>query len=216
MSYGDSSQRGETRRCDCFQRSSNVAARSTRSRSLSPSRGETRRYGCFSRPSDSDARSTQSRSLSPLSGERVGVRGKRRSKARALRRHSTDAEHALWFRLRDRRLSGLKFRRQHPIGRYYADFACPECRLVVELDGGQHAYQEKYDRRRSEYLQRRGWRVVRFWDDEVLTEVETVLEVILRRAQAPSITTLWTRDGHRTHSAPAIGPRDFSPGPRRP
>ena len=144
------------------------------------------------------------------------MRGEQHSKARALRRHSTDAEHALWFRLRNRRLSGLKFRRQHPIGRYYADFACPEGRLVVELDGGQHAYQKDNDNRRSEYLQCRGWRVVRFWDDEVLTELETVLEVVLCRARAPITTTLSTRVGGRTHSAPVRDRCGFSPGTRTP
>jgi very-short-patch-repair endonuclease len=107
------------------------------------------------------------------------VRGEQPTEARELCAKSTEAEHALWFRLRDRRLGGFKFRRQHRIGRYYGDFACIETRLVVEVDGAHHSRQAEYDRRRTASLHDRGWRVVRFWDDEVLTRVDDVLEVIL-------------------------------------
>ncbi|MBK7332552.1 MAG: endonuclease domain-containing protein [Betaproteobacteria bacterium] len=84
----------------------------------------------------------------------------------------TDAEQRLWHRLRGAQLHGCKFRRQHPIGPWFADFACIERRLVVELDGGQHAERAAYDRRRTEWLRLAGWRVARFWDNEVLNEMD--------------------------------------------
>lgn len=103
--------------------------------------------------------------------------------ARRLRRDSTDAERALWFHLRDRRLVNLKFRRQHAIGRYTVDFACIECRLVVELDGGQHLEARRYDDARTASLEERGWRVLRFWDRDVLLQPTAVPEAILAAAR---------------------------------
>jgi very-short-patch-repair endonuclease len=96
---------------------------------------------------------------------------------RALRRRETDAERALWWLLRDRRVSGLKFRRQHSVGRYVVDFFCLECGVAVELDGGQHFTEEgrAYDQKRTEYLQARGVRVVRFSNREVFEEMEGVV-----------------------------------------
>jgi len=102
-----------------------------------------------------------------------------KNRARELRRQMTDAEALLWHHLRNRQLSGSKFRRQHPIGQYYADFACPEKKLVIEVDGGQHATNEDADKRRSESLAASGYRVLRFWNHDVLTDVETILEKIL-------------------------------------
>ena len=99
--------------------------------------------------------------------------------ARKLRRGSTDAEQRLWHRLRGARLHGCKFRRQHPIGPWFADFACIERRLVIELDGGQHAERAAYDRRRTEGLRLAGWSVARFWDNEVLNDMDAVLERIV-------------------------------------
>src|SRR5438132_13832939 len=96
--------------------------------------------------------------------------------ANRLRRDQTDAERKLWMRLRDRQLNGLKFRRQQPIGRYIVDFFCAEYRLVIELDGGQHVDQIQADKRRTEFLNKVGYRVLRFWDHEVLTEPEAVLQ----------------------------------------
>lgn len=87
----------------------------------------------------------------------------------------------LWHHLRDRRLSGFKFRRQVPVGPYFADFCCAEQRLIVELDGGQHVEQQAYDAERSLYLREQGFTVLRFWNDQVLQETEAVLEEILRQ-----------------------------------
>ena len=98
--------------------------------------------------------------------------------ARELRRNMTKAERRLWRRLRGEQL-GVKFRRQQPIGRYIVDFVCLERRLVVEVDGGQHDGSE-YDRERDEWLEREGYRVVRFWDNEVMKEIEVVMEEIAR------------------------------------
>jgi very-short-patch-repair endonuclease len=106
--------------------------------------------------------------------------------ARALRRNSSDAELRLWYHLRDRRLDGAKFRRQFPVGPYIADFACIEAMLIVELDGGQHSEQVERDAARTEYLERRGYRVVRFWNDEVFTELEGVLMLIRRALRNPA------------------------------
>ena len=82
-------------------------------------------------------------------------------RARALRQAMTDAERRLWFHVRNRHLAGYRFRRQHPIGPYFADFACVERRLVVELDGGQHVAGYEADGRRTAHLNGRGWRVIR-------------------------------------------------------
>ncbi len=99
--------------------------------------------------------------------------------ARRLRRNPTAAELRLNLLLRARRLGGFKFRRQFPIGDYIADFCCYERRLVIELDGGQHAERDKSDRPRTEFINRERFRVLRFWNSEVLTETEGVLEAIL-------------------------------------
>ena len=104
----------------------------------------------------------------------------RRDRARALRRTSTDAERRLWYQLRGNRFLDTSFRRQYPIGDFIVDFACRELALVVELDGGQHAERERFDARRTIELERRGYRVVRFWNNEVLLRIEDVLEELRR------------------------------------
>lgn len=101
-----------------------------------------------------------------------------RRHARGLRRRQTDAERRLWHALRNRALERRKFRRQHPIGNYIVDFVCLDAQLVIELDGGQHLEQAMYDQGREAYLKMRGFRVLRFWDDEVLKNLQPVLEVI--------------------------------------
>jgi very-short-patch-repair endonuclease/TusA-related sulfurtransferase len=96
-------------------------------------------------------------------------------RARALRRDQTDAERRLWRRLRDRQIEGAKFRRQHPVGPFIADFCCPERGLVIEVDGGQHAERAEADDRRTAFLVRHGYRVLRFWSNEVLQQMDAVL-----------------------------------------
>jgi adenine-specific DNA-methyltransferase len=102
--------------------------------------------------------------------------------AREMRHAPTDAERRLWYFLRDRRLGGYKFRRQHPVGNYIADFACIEGRLIVELDGGQHAeiFQQEKDKVKTAFFTERGFRVSRFWNHQVLNDTQAVLEEILR------------------------------------
>ena len=91
---------------------------------------------------------------------------------------STDAERLLWSGLRDRRLLGLKFRRQAPIGRFIVDFVCPEKRLIVEIDGGHHQEQRMSDASRTAWLSSRGFRVIRYWNNEVLEDIDSVMESI--------------------------------------
>jgi len=93
----------------------------------------------------------------------------------------TDAEQLLWRHLRSRTMNGLKFRRQHRIGSFIADFACVEKKLIIEVDGGQHA--ENHDASRTAYLNSVGWTVIRFWNNEVLLETESVLEAVYNRIQ---------------------------------
>jgi uncharacterized radical SAM protein YgiQ len=99
-------------------------------------------------------------------------------RSRDLRRESTDAERHLWRHLRRRQIAGARFRRQHPLGPYIVDFVSLDHRLVVELDGGQHADQRAYDEARSQWLDGRGFRVIRFWNHEVFQETEAVLQTI--------------------------------------
>ncbi len=101
-----------------------------------------------------------------------------------MRSVATDAEMRLWYRLRDGRLDGLKFRRQVPIGNAIVDFACFEHTLVVEVDGGQHAENIR-DQRRDDELSRRGFRVLRFWNSDVRTNIDSVLAAI-RQAAVPN------------------------------
>jgi very-short-patch-repair endonuclease len=118
-------------------------------------------------------------------GERIEVRGMEKRHtlvelARQLRRSQTEAERVLWGRLRNRQLEGVKFRRQQPIGRFIVDFASLEQDLVIEIDGGQHAREpdQTNDRERASWLEQQGYRVLRFWDNEVLMNLECVLERI--------------------------------------
>lgn len=100
--------------------------------------------------------------------------------ARQLRKNLTDAEKKLWRHLRLKSIGGNKFRRQHPIGTYIVDFVCLEKRLIVELDGGQHGEQIAYDNERTQWLESCGYRVLRFWNNEVFEDVEVVVEVIVK------------------------------------
>jgi len=102
-----------------------------------------------------------------------------------LRTHQTDAEKSLWHALRNRRLAGFKFRRQHPITPYIVDFVSLEHRLIIELDGGQHAGRQEYDDERTSVLHAQGFRVLRFWNHQVLANREDVLEMILQKLSTP-------------------------------
>src|SRR4030042_480184 len=107
--------------------------------------------------------------------------------ARNLRQSSTDAERLLWRHLRDRRLGGFKFRRQTPIGSYIMDFVCFESKAVVELDGSQHAEDEHAikDCKRDEWLGSQGFKVLRFWNHEVIGNIDGVLKRIMEECQGP-------------------------------
>jgi len=98
------------------------------------------------------------------------------SKARQFRKEQTDAERVLWQKLRNRGLGGYKFRRQVSIGPYIVDFFCQSTRLVVEGDGGQHVDREDYDKQRDQFLHENGHEVVRFWNNEILGNLDGVLE----------------------------------------
>jgi very-short-patch-repair endonuclease len=99
-----------------------------------------------------------------------------RDNAKRLRREMTDAARRLWKYLRAGRLEGFKFRRQHPVPLYVLDFCCVEAGLAIELDGSQHS--ETRDASRSRYLESQGWRIVRFWDNDVLNKTDAVVEAI--------------------------------------
>ena len=109
--------------------------------------------------------------------------GMGQTRARLLRKAMTDAERALWARLRLRQLGGVKFRRQHAIGPYIVDFVCFEKRLVIEVDGGQHGMRTALDARRTDWLASQGFRVLRFWNHHVLQEIEAVQELIWEEVQ---------------------------------
>lgn len=105
--------------------------------------------------------------------------------ARQLRNTATHAEQVLWRYLRNRQLQGIKFRRQYPIAGHVADFASPQARLVIELDGGQHLEQQAYDTERSRKMAANGYRIIRFWNDDVLLRIEDVVDEILRVLTQP-------------------------------
>ena len=102
------------------------------------------------------------------------------TRARRLRNNSTDAERRLWYFLRNQQLAGHKFRRQYPLAGYIVDFVCVPARLMVELDGGQHLEAVAYDQQRTEALHGEGYRVLRFWNDDVLLRAEDVVAEIFR------------------------------------
>lgn len=105
--------------------------------------------------------------------------------ARKLRRAMTDAEIRLWSRIRNRQLLGFKFRSQMPIGKHVADFGCEQARLVIELDGGQHADNEA-DAERTAVIEAAGYHIIRFWNHDVLANTDGVLEEIARTLRASS------------------------------
>ncbi len=122
-----------------------------------------------------------------------------RQRARALRKNQTAAERRLWSAIRNRRLAGCKFRRQHPINNFIVDFACLERKLVIEVDGGQHAEEIKKDAERTTALEKVGFRVLRFWNHDVLKNMDAVLETILANLEG---------DAPSPHPSPPEGERE--------
>jgi very-short-patch-repair endonuclease len=111
-----------------------------------------------------------------MTARRINLRAT--TNARTLRLNLTDVERILWRALRDKQLDGHRFRRQHPVWRYITDFACIEKKLVIELDGGQHQEQLAYDGQRTDFLQSLGWRILHFWNNDVLNNLVGVLTTI--------------------------------------
>jgi very-short-patch-repair endonuclease len=136
------------------------------------------------------------------------------ARAQTLRALSTEAEKKLWYRLRDRRLGGAKFVRQAPIGPYFADFACRACKLVVELDGSQHV-DNVYDDKRDAHLIALGYRVLRFWNADVLGAIDDVCETIVAAVEGrlepfERFKGLTTEGGSASHPA-GLRPATFPP-----
>ena len=152
--------------------------------------------------------SLRERSDAVASGRGSFVNAETTQHARQLRERQTRAESLLWSALRAKRLCGLKFRRQHPIGPFIADFACIERDLVVELDGGYHDHQHENDLSRQRYLQDHGWSVIRFANEDVLDDVEGVAISIAQhlglnfniRKRKPAIS------GMKVRKKPSPGP----------
>ena len=109
-------------------------------------------------------------------------------KARELRKNLTEAERTLWKYLRLRQFDGNKFRRQQPIGKYIVDFVCFEKKLIVEVDGGQHNEQVIYDSERNEWLKKQGFRILRFWNNQILKEIDGVEGGIMEALSSYSYT----------------------------
>ena len=100
--------------------------------------------------------------------------------AKQLHRNMTPAEVKLWARPRAHRLEGIHFRNQHAIGNYVVDFCAPRKKLIIELDGSQHFEQERYDKERTKYLQSKGYTVLRFWNNDVMKDIESVIRAIIQ------------------------------------
>jgi very-short-patch-repair endonuclease len=137
-------------------------------------------------------------------------------RARQLRREATDAEKLLWRALRSK-LSAYKWRRQMPVGPYFADFACFAEKLIVEIDGGQHADCAPYDERRTRFIEAHGYRVLRFWNNDLMTNGDGVLERILESlSQGGKKEQRELRNGKDVQSAspsqPAVGPLPLPAG----
>ena len=105
--------------------------------------------------------------------------------AKELRHNPTDAETRLWQRLKEMQPAGIRFRRQHPLGNYIVDFACIPAKLVIEVDGSQHMNENRqdYESKRTAYLESQGFRVLRFWDNDVLLDTESVAGNIFEAVQ---------------------------------
>ena len=120
-----------------------------------------------------------------------------RLRARALRHNATDAEKLLWHRIRMWQVESCKFRRQQPLGTYIVDFVCLEKRIVVELDGGQHAEQNEYDSKRDAWLRDQGFTVLRFWNHDVLQKIESVADKIYQTVKSTPFLSPSPQGGRR-------------------
>ncbi len=119
------------------------------------------------------------------------MRGKEdHGRERQLRKDQTEAEALLWSQLRNRCLKSFKFRRQHRIGPYFADFVCIDHRLIVEVDGGQHVDRAGYDETRTRFLEAHGYRVLRFWNSDIAERMNEVLDEVLRALHTPHPASL--------------------------
>jgi very-short-patch-repair endonuclease len=121
---------------------------------------------------------------------------KTKRQAIKLRKESTPAERKLWSRIRNDQL-GFTFRRQHAIGNYIPDFCSPQAKLIIELDGSQHLEQQEYDEERTAYLKSKGYQVLRFWNNDVMNNLESVLTVVwstLKEQDAKKASTVRTQD----------------------
>ena len=125
----------------------------------------------------------------------------RLEQAKRLRSHQTEAEQRRWYHLRAHRFIGLKFKRQKPVGHYIVDFICHEKRLIVEVDGGQHAEQTDYDHERDAWLRQQGYQVLRVWNHEVMHQIDAVLEQIRLIVVSPSPPAPLPRAGEGSEAA---------------
>ena len=114
----------------------------------------------------------------------TGYTGETLARAQRLRREMAGAERKLWLVLRNRQMDGVKFRRQQPIGPFIADFVCQERRLIIEADGGQHA-ESSADAQRTAFLQSRGYRILRFWNNDILSNLDGVAQIIAATLSVP-------------------------------
>lgn len=110
---------------------------------------------------------------------------KTKHQAIRLRKKSTPAERKLWSRIRDDQL-GVTFRRQHAVGKYIPDFCSPKARLIIEMDGSQHLEQEEYDDERTKYLESQGYKVIRFWNNDVMKDIDGVIRAIIHAMESES------------------------------
>jgi very-short-patch-repair endonuclease len=137
--------------------------------------------------------------------------------ARKLRTKTTDAENKLWLALRSRRMNGFKFKRQVPFGPYIADFLCAEAKLIVEADGSQHAEQASADDIRTAHFESQGYRVLRFWNNDVLQNLEGVLEAIAAELGTKTPSSCPSPQGEKrrqelpAHSGERVSPPAPSP-----
>jgi very-short-patch-repair endonuclease len=133
-----------------------------------------------------------------------------RLRARQLRRNATNVERLLWQKLRYWQVDGCKFRRQQPLGRYIVDFVCLQRRLIVELDGGQHAEQENYDTERDAWLRDQGFVILRFWNNDVLTNMDGIVEQIAKTLQSTPTSILPRKGEGRRYGTQNIQPSSHS------